>query len=300
MAEKKEYDLIRRFCEGGYKDFKNIPCKYYMSSDRACHLLRQGKSKRFWDQCRLNTLEWIYKAADKYLAVFKKRYPMLHIDEKEDADFACIADRLKKQTIKKDTLISWVGYVNTAVYREIRDFLHKVYKIPKIRRCGNCKYLPLSRPYICSEKGEERKKSDAPCEAYSWEPPPEMMPAPIDDEIIPDFNTPEILLAEKKENLLFRIVEMLMDRIEDENPGSKKRDIYKRQYEVFADVLHELSKIEPDVEENELIRQRSAAIDRAAEKQKVSRKTIMGDIEDIRKFLEKKMSLFFKNGFFYI
>jgi len=296
MTVKKEHDLVRLFCEGGNKVFKNIPCEHYISSDRACRLLRQRKTKQFWKRCRLDVLEWICKAADKYLVMYKNKYPGLPIDEKEYLDFSSLIDRLRKQRLEKDTLISWISYVNTAVYRSVRDIMNKIYKIPTRRRCGNCKYFPESWPYICAENGEERKKGDAPCEAYSWEPPPVVIPKSIDEDITPA-PTPETFL--RGEDMLPRIIAMLIERVRDEKQGSKKRDVCKRQYEIFSGLLHEFSKIEPECDVDELIALRSEAIDRLAEKYGVSRKTVMRDIEEILKFLEEKMSLSFKNGFFY-
>ncbi len=298
MSEKKWQDKIRLFCEGEYKDFEGIPCRYYIRSDRACQLLRAQKAEKFWKKCRLNSIELICRASDRYFLCFKKKYYAIAIDEHEDIDFAAIVGHLKKQTLKKDSLISWIAYVNTLVFRAVIDFLHKKYGIPKKRRCGNCRFFPGSSPYICTSKGEKKKKGDFPCENYAWKPPSVITPEPIDDET----ETP----ASESENkddpgneMLSCIIALLIARVKEEAPGSKKREVCKRQYEIFVAFLHKLSEIEPESDLNDIIRQRSDIIKQIFKIFKVDEKTVRRDIQDIREFLKEKMSLCVEKGFFF-
>lgn len=311
MLKKKQQDKIRLFCEGNYKYFKDIPCKYYIPSDRACRLLRERekliepkkkvawdqKTEEFWAECRVNSDELIYRAVNRYLFVFKKRYYYIPIDEHEDIDFAAIAGRLKKQTLKKDTLISWIAYVNITVFRAVREYLYLKYLIPKKRSCGNCRFFPELPPYICASTGEKRKKTDPPCECYAWKLPPVVTPEPINEET----DIPDPLSGDKEEEfgdeVLSCITDLLIERFKAQAPGSKKREVCKRQYEIFIAFLHELSEIEPESDLNEMIKQRTEIIKKLAAIFRVDEKTVRRDIQEVREFLKEKMSLCFEKSF---
>ena len=84
-------------------------------------------------------------------------------------DFRQIMERLKKIKLHGYSLIIWKGYINKVAYNAARNVLVKAGLLPKDRRCGTCRYLPWSKPYICLKKKEERKKSDPPCDEYCWE-----------------------------------------------------------------------------------------------------------------------------------
>ncbi|OQX05217.1 MAG: hypothetical protein BWK80_52510 [Desulfobacteraceae bacterium IS3] len=297
MPEKKRQDKIRLFCEGKYESFQNIPCRYYIRSDRACRLLRAQKTEAFWKKCRVNSIELIYRAVNRYLFIFKKRYYYIPIDEHEDIDFAAIIGRLKKQTLKKDTLISWIAYVNITAFREVRHYLHAKYAIPEKRTCGSCIAFPGSPPYICTLKGEERKKTDLPCESYAWKPPLVVTPGVINEETdIPDPSS-ENKEEEFGDEVLSCITDLLIERFKAHAPGSKKREVCKRQYEIFVAFLHELSEIEPASDLKDMIKQRPDMIKKLANDFGVDEKTVRRDIQEVREFLKEKMSLCFEKSF---
>jgi len=299
MSEKKWQDRIWLFCEGEYKDFEGIPCRYYIRSDRACQLLRAQKTEKFWKKCRLNSVEVIYRAVNRYLIVFKKKYHKLPIDEHEDIDFAEIIGHLKKQTLKKDTLISWISYVNTTVFRAVRHYLYIKYGIAEKRACGNCTAFPESPPYICASKGEKKKKTDPPCESYKLKLPSIIIAVSLNEKIdIPDPSS-ENKEEEFGNDQMSCIIDLLIARMKQEAPKSKKREVCKRQYELFVAFLHELSEIEPEADLKDMIKQRADMIKKLAQKFKFDEKTVRRDIQDIREFLKEKMSLCLKKGFFY-
>ncbi len=282
MSLKKQDDLIRSFCEGAIKPLKGIPCKHYIPRDRECRLLKTGKTAEFIKKCRASTLEMLYRASVKYLKMFQQRHPGLPIDEGTDIDFRQIMERLKKIKLHRYSLIVWKGYINKVAYNAARNVLVRAGLLPKDSRCGTCRYLPWSEPHTCPKKKEERRKSDPPCEEYRWEA---IIPDPIpDDESLANMTTPEILLREKEEGpLLSFIIKLLKNRIEDTAPGSKNREIYERQYDIFVSLIHSLSNGTP----------RTEAVNEIAQKYRIDKRTIQRDIRELREFLKKKNVLNF-------
>jgi len=224
----------------------------------------------------------LYRVSVKYLKMFQQRHPSLPIDEGTDIDFRQIMERLKKIKLHGYSLIIWKGYINKVAYNAARNVLVKAGLLPKDRRCGTCRYLPWSKPYICLKKKEERKKSDPPCDEYCWEA---VIPDPIpDDETLASMTNPETLLVEKEEGpLLSFIIKMLKERIEDAAPGSKNGEIYERQYDVFVSLMHSLSNNIP----------RTDVVEEIAEKYRIDKRTVQRDIREIREFLKKKNVLNF-------
>lgn len=233
-------NLIRSFCEGGLKSLRGIPCKHYIPRDRECRLLKAGKTARFLKKCRASTIEMLYKDSLRYLGMFRRRHPGLPIDEGVDIDFGEITERLKNVKPYGHNLTAWRGYISKVAYNAVRNVLVKIGLLPGERKCGTCKYLPWSKPYICPKTGAERKKSDPTCEEYRWTA---VIPEPItDEELIAEIITPEILLIENEEGpLLPLIINALDERIESAAQGSKNREKYERQYDIFVTLVHSLS-----------------------------------------------------------
>ncbi|MDM8523689.1 hypothetical protein QUF80_09985 [Desulfococcaceae bacterium HSG8] len=286
MSERKQNDLIRSFCEGAGRRFGRLPCEHYDHSDRHCRLLEKQEMSEFWEKCRLNTLKILHKYALGYLENFIKEwnFPIEKAENirAEDIDFKSVMTRLKKKKLTQGyTLAVWLAYVKTTIYREIKRNLARQGMIPREVRCGSCRYLSGSAPYICSKKGEPRKKTDGDnCEDYCFDIV--ITESGIEEKDIPPVaETPETLLEEKEKrrNPLSSVIkDALSTRIREAKPGTRKREIYKRQCEIFIELLHLISEGMPKKEAEKAL----------AGEYNINERTIRRDIADIREFLKKK------------
>ncbi len=299
MAEKKRNNLIRSVCGGLNRRFRGVTCNYYDCSAIECRLLRKQQMEEFWQKCRFNKFKMLYKASAHYLKQFKLKYDNIPVDDMEDIDFKGIINRLEKQGLKEDfTINGWRKYMNKTVYREVKGILVKKGLIPREAKCGTCKYLPVSKPYVCQKKGENRKKTDHACGEYTpridifisvshnedSEHNGNQGKNPLESEMIraqhENIRTPERILEEKQEsNQLPIIKKLLKNRAENTNPGTRERKIYERQYNNIIQLQKLFSK---GISEKK-------ALKILADETSVDIKTIQRDLKEIRKFL-KKMS----------
>lgn len=242
----------------------------------------------FWETCRCGPFEMLYEAVNRHIETFKWKYWRLAINE--DIDLQSMTDRLKKQGLKSDFhIVGWRRYMNKAVYREVIRVNRHL--IPKDARCGTCNHLPESKPHTCQKTGEDRKKTDGPCEKYARKIPiVKRIEGDYEDQVrdgemsevteIVSGNTesPEAILEVK--DLICKMKEALRKRVENAEPRSQIRSIHERQHEIFMNLLSLFSKGFSETEAIRLI----------AEECGVSDKTIQRDLMKIRKFL-KKMSI---------
>jgi len=193
------------------------------------------------------------------------------------------------------TLAAWYKNVKTTVYWEIRQQLVRRHIVPKVRNCGSCKYLPQSK--ICQKTGERRNKGDKACEKYRPEVPNfEPIDAPArgrdgnenqsNDRLLyamlsaahDEALSPEAALISEEQaerSALDNIVEMLIQRFQQETPGSRTRTKYKRQYEEFSNLLDLLS-------ENMTIQK---VFQTLADRFQCTTKTVRNDVQGIKNFL---------------
>jgi hypothetical protein len=288
----RRMNVIKFTCEGTGKRFKGQSCPYYASKKRICRLLREQRMGEFWKTCR-GAFEILYEAVNTWSKKFQAQYPDLPIDEAEYVDFEDIMRRLNIYQPDEKNLNVWHKYVHRTVYLELKRNLVNQGLIPRTNTCGTCKHLTKSKPYICTQTGETKKKTHCPCEEYS----PDILEPLYINEDAPyhensDAQNPDRLLLElvkaklDQENTavilskLTRAIEMLTQRANSAKPDSKACQRYKRQSEIFILLQDLLSKGFA----------REKAEKSLAETYHISPKTIQRDIAEIKTFLQQKMS----------
>jgi hypothetical protein len=311
MAKSTKPTLTKIFCRGNDTRFNGIVCPYYKpGGDDLCQLLEERRMTEFWRQCR-GAWEIFWNVVKKCYRTFRKSYPDIPIDEEEDFKFDEVIERLGKQPLDTPNLAVWYTNVDVAIYRESKRSLVQQGLIPDKRNCGSCKYLSISKSYVCSKTGEIKKKLGPPCEEYSPRIPhfksidedspyknrvmSRMNEANRDDE--PDFietvlvNIEEELQKEElqakekikktPEQILFRrIQKLLKERARTEKPGSTRRRIYERQYDVLIFLIHKFSE---GFSPKQIITMISRQFG-------LNRKMIERDLKEVRIFLREKMS----------
>lgn len=281
MSEKQQNDTDAAVCGKGNKRFGGVSCEYYFHSVMQCMLLKEHRIKELWEKCRINHLELLYNAVMAHLARFKQRYRKLPIDEQEDVDFDQIIRCLKAQEDKKrfdiSTLNDWRKYIGKAAYLEIRRIFIKRGLIPKEARCGICRYLPQTKPYICLKKREVRKKTNPACDEYRRRD----VIIPVADDEIEHEQIKSFILPNSEENneeiTIESAINALNERIRQTKPGTKEREKSERQYEVFFNLCHLMSDGHSKEEAKNIL----------ADNYGISLKTIARDINEIKEFLEK-------------
>ena len=269
------------------------PCDYYDLSAGECLLLRERKMDEFWEKGQCAPFEILYNSVSNCLDRLKNKYRYFPLDEREDVDFCKLVSRLKRKGLKREfNLGGWRKYVNKAVYREIRDILIKRGLIPGAANCGTCRHLTLSKPHVCQKTGAFGKKSDKTCDAYMWhrhvfvsadsENNGVLKKSGIKNEVDKmggeNMKTPATLMEEKEEGRQFLLMkEMLAKRAEEAEVGSKRKEKFERQYEIFSNLLILLSDGVPYRGVRTVL----------AEKTRIHIRTIRRDIEEIMIFLRK-------------
>ncbi|MCP4107179.1 MAG: hypothetical protein GY749_16835 [Desulfobacteraceae bacterium] len=295
MTEQKQNNLTRSVCGGTNERFRGNPCKYYDFSSGQCLLLMEQKMDEFWKKCRCKKFEMLYEATTSYLKKFKQKYANLPVDDMEEIDFKEIISRLKNLRLKEEFNINgWRKYMNKTIYREVKGILVKKGLIPRETKCGTCKFLPGSKPYVCQKKGETRKKTGEICEQYAQkidvfisingsesndDQYRDNLIFEISKSIHENVKTPETILEKEQEkNRLSIIKEILDKRIEKAKPGKMKQK-YERQYDVFINLFNLLSEGIPKEESQKLL----------ADKNGVNIRTIRRDIVEIMEFLKNNV-----------
>ncbi|MDM8536056.1 hypothetical protein QUF70_04820 [Desulfobacterales bacterium HSG17] len=271
--EKKQTDLTEVYCKGFGERFKKTLCSYFNRTDEECLLLKKNEMDEIWEKCRYMNFERFYNKIDKSIKRTVKIYGNQNIDDMGNFDFKTIYDRLKKIILKQPTLPVWVGYINKTIYNEIRKILDKQGIIKKEKKCGGCTHLSESK--FCNKKQIIRNKTDDACEDYELFTPNIKTTAGEDGESqTTTDNTQEIL--EYKSLILF-MKKMLNQRIESTAPGSKQRQKFKRQYELFLNLMILL---DDDIEESEAKKILSGGHEKKY-------RMINNDITEIRNFFKK-------------
>jgi len=309
MAEARNDTLIGPICEGKSARFDGQACQY--CDKRQCRLLRDHRMEEFWKDCRA-AWDIFYTRVRVCLEELQTSYSVAIVDEGEAFDFQGVSERLKNQHVNTPNLAAWSAIVKTTVYREISRRFQYDGRIPEKRQCGTCKHVPESPPYFCTKKEEIRKKTAPPCEEYS---PviPDFIPihaplAPQDDKDNPsnarlqleiynaaqtarnEFSaTPESILIEKErlqESPLFTMHELLRQRINQQKPGSKRRQIYARQYEI----LIMLQQLMCEKKMSEKAAKKAVLEAFVFDGKRINEKQLERDLAKIRDFLKGKMS----------
>lgn len=288
MPAKNKTDLISALCGKLNKRFGGRACKLYDPSNTQCMLLRKKQMEKFWEECRGQPFVMVYEAVQKFLKKFQRMYPGLHIDDYEDVDFKGLVKRLISHPLENTfTIAAWRGYMYKTVYREIKN----KFQIPSRERCGTCKYLPELKPLVCQQTGKAKRKTDVRCEEYApktgyvkridGDKPNETRTSDgLELKIIgvgEEGKSLEDVIAIKE--LIVKMTEVLSRRIEDAARGSKKREKYQRQYEVFVGLFHSFSEDETY----------EAAVESLSNAFSVDKKTIQRDISEIENFLKKNV-----------
>ena len=165
---------------------------------------------------------------------------------------------------------------------------------PEREQCSTCDSLSR-KSYFCYKRAEKRNKTDAICEYYSQEISSNMVSlnnGPVTsegsantqylDRLLYEIsqtngdyaNSPETQLSSQDELLFMQKV--LQERIETVSSGTKKYEMYERQYRLFISLLFKLYE---DMSEEE-------AIKSLAQEYHLKEWTIKRDIKDVREFLK--------------
>lgn len=322
MSNTHKRDVIRLFCEGCEKRFRNVSCRYYQrfqcillehEKDGRCESLpshqlpcehydaqnqqcslRSSVMEIFWNECRCDNIRNLYDTSNRHSESLKRIYKG-YVDEKEDVDFVRLAEELKKAELDKPLLSQWINYVSTSVYRAFRKILDDRGLIYRKKQCGTCKFLSASSKY-CYRKNESKNKTDKTCEHYSQTYPvfkstdiyehDDNHPNEIihrDSENPEISETPETLLLKKEEANRQPI--FLMKQLLSQRIESQAFESKRRQIyqRQYELFVNYLHLLSEDIEPED-------AKKMLAEKLKAEPKTISRDISDIREFLQEKMS----------
>ncbi|QTA81805.1 Uncharacterized protein dnl_41550 [Desulfonema limicola] len=166
-----KYALTDKYCRGFGKRFGKNPCIYFDASVQECRLFRELKPDILWEKCRYTDFFMLYKSIDRHLDRFMNIYGIQIIDNKEDINFNDIIENLKRPVknpgFTKYNLETWKKYINTSVYRKVREILIKRGIIGHKKECQNCSFFSQTKSNVCLLKKEIRKKTDRICEKYS-------------------------------------------------------------------------------------------------------------------------------------
>ncbi len=167
-------------------------------------------------------------------------------------------------------------------------------ELPETKTCLTCELLSR-KAYFCYHHAEKRNKTDTVCENYSQEIAVDFIPlhnVPTNSSGIehPQYldrllyeisltnerslDNPEAQLVPQDE--LMRIQDELQTRIESASGGSKKREMYERQYHLFTLLL---GKLYEDISEDD-------AVKSLAQEYHLKEWTVKRDIKDVREFLK--------------
>ena len=187
---------------------------------------------------------------------------------------------------------------------EIRDDLDYVCKkyqlkdslseIQDKKSCATCDNLSR-KTFYCYRRSEKRKKTDATCEFYSQNISADFIS--LNDEPVSGNNGPNTQFADRlfyeieraneelldspeeqladRDELLF-IRSALQERIDTAAAGSKRREMYERQYRLFFNFVLKLS---DDIPEEDALKD-------VAEESQLKTWTVKRDIKDVREFLK--------------
>ncbi len=165
--------------------------------------------------------------------------------------------------------------------------------------CSTCQRLSR-KSYFCYVHSEKRNKTDDPCEKYGADIVADFIS--LNDDAAADENaerqsqqsnrllneisqirTQTVLSVDAQiavEDELSHIQALLQDRIETAASGSKRREMYERQYELFFQLVMKMC--DEDLEEDD-------AIQAVATECGIKEWTLRRDIRDAREFLAKNV-----------
>ncbi|PIE33289.1 hypothetical protein CSA56_12535 [candidate division KSB3 bacterium] len=164
---------------------------------------------------------------------------------------------------------------------------------PEVETCQNCEHLSR-KSYFCYARGETRNKTDEVCEQYSQDisanfvsldeerPNSGGAASQYVDHLLYKINqeneyfsdAPDAALLPQDE--LETLQTVLQDRIESVSAGTKKHDMYERQYRLFMTLLFKLYDDMPEED----------AIKSVAQEYDVKEWTVKRDIKDVREYLK--------------
>lgn len=267
MPNPRIRDVSTTVCADSDHRFGGACPAYDARVAQRCRMLQSGQLQAFWTTCRL-----LYETLARCNRAFVQLYPGLPIDEAEDLDLSRIVQRIAQQDVTFESPAAWYAYLKKTMYLELRGQLVKRGLLPEKKRCGTCQYLlKAERPYLCQKHNQPRQKTAAVCADYcpeipqfetfeEWHVPARTEPAPQNDNIFESIRA------------CFR------RRIAQETIGSKARQRFERQRDVFLVVWQYLA---DGYSKEEALRHLTA-------QWQVHAKTIRRDLDDIQEFLAQE------------
>jgi len=274
-------DLIEKICKGQDKEYENKYCNFF-SYPKNCRILEGRNNLReiFADK------ELRCKPEDKlkkYVERFLKKYK----DTISETDIQSIAfeaqKKIENNCLKKKYNIHYLySYIKKAAKTATLDFLSMFSPLKPI--CNNCIYLLPDREkkFKCSREilinsdnnknfEKKRKPSDKACK-YGYE---KIIIQPNVEEIdVPDESSKNSCNIE--DSIIDKFLEILKNR-----PSKSKKII--RQNQVYIR-LFQLLKANENLKMYEIYETIAKELD-------ISTKTVERDLEDIREYFKKNVSL---------
>ena len=292
MPERKKNHFIETHCGAFNPEYAEQACQQYEAFTQACRLLNAQAGEQFWNQCRC-AFEVFYETLNRCNKAMRKQYDDLPVTEAENIAFEELIARLKTRTLQIGNLATWRKYVRKMAYREIRRIMDKQGLLPSRKQCGACQHFTPPR---CARDAQEHQKSDKACQYYA----PTMKQFDslnADHGNVNENNgdveqlhykiyetlkaaTEQAQADEAFDNLRAEIERRLRERANNEAPGSKRRQICRRQYDVFVNLMALLADGIPKEQAEERLAKQFRLKDA---------RTIRRDLEEIRAFLGKNV-----------
>ncbi len=173
-------------------------------------------------------------------------------------------------------------------------FKTSLLEVPEKESCASCGKLSR-KSFYCYRKSEKRNKTDVTCEFYSQNISADFVS--LNDEPIRQNDGPNTQFADRlfyeieraneegldspEEQLVYQdelmfIRHALQERIEKAPSGSKKHEMYERQYQLFFSFVLKLYDEIPEED----------ALKDVAEESQLKEWTVKRDIKDVREFLK--------------
>lgn len=302
MPEHKKNHFIETHCGALNPEYAEQACQQYEAFTQACRLLNAQAGEQFWNQCRC-AFEVFYETLNRCNKAMSQQYDDFPLTDAEDIAFGDLLARLKTRTLQIGNLAAWRKYVRKMAYREIRRIMDKQGLLPSRKQCGFCRHIAPSKPYFCSKKEEVRHKTDDACEQYSPNVGRFMsLDADHGSYEVDERGKAEKLRSELRYDVTFEMLDAAIDhaqtddapddhfraeierrlreRANNEAPGSKRRQICRRQYDVFVNLMALLADGIPKEQAEERLAKQFRLKDA---------RTIRRDLEEIRAFLGKNV-----------
>jgi hypothetical protein len=183
-----------------------------------------------------------------------------HLDAREEIDLKKLWERLRQVVWNESSNpAGWLVYVKKAIHSTTVRALAKQRLMPEEKTCGTCLHRPKSNPRVCQISGDTKRATDRACDDYHFLPMTIAVGSENDrDELGEDAGAKFVPEASERSERAQESVDARMDveslrlalaeRVEKEKPGTRRRTIAARQYELFLNLRRLAEEDYPDEE----------------------------------------------------